>query len=79
MSTLYVRNFPDDLHSKVRTLAAQRKRSLGAEVIVLVEEGIKNEATRERRLQALDGIGRSRESLPRSSNSLELLREDRNR
>lgn len=79
MSTLYVRNFPDDLHSKVRTLAAQRKRSLGAEVIVLVEEGIKNEDIWERRAQALESIARRRRSSPKSSNSLELLREDRDR
>lgn len=79
MPTLYVRNLPDDLHKRIRSRAARKRRSLGAEVIVLLEEGLKTEDNRERGLQALERIAERRRSMPRSSDSLELLREDRAR
>jgi len=79
MSTLYVRNFPDELYRKVRERAARDRRSIGGEVIVLLEEALKTEDDRDRRLRALEDIARRREALPKSSDSLELLREDRNR
>lgn len=79
MSTLYVRNLPDDLDKRIRSRAARERRSLGAEVIVLLEEALESEAIRERRSQALEDIARTRRSMPKSSDSLDLLREDRNR
>jgi len=79
MSTLYVRDFPDELHRKVRKQAARKHHSMGAEVIVLVEQALEHQSAQERRLKALEDIGKSRESLPRSSDSLDLLREDRDR
>jgi len=79
MSTLYVRDFPEELHRKVRKQAARKRRSMGAEVIVLLEEALDNEAARERSARILEDIARSRESLPKSSDSLQLLREDRDR
>lgn len=81
MATLYVRNFPDDLYQKLRTLAAENHRSLSAQVIVLIEEGLSREHLRERRLQALKNISELRATLEPSSgpDSLELLREDRDR
>ncbi|MCX6377331.1 MAG: hypothetical protein NTU88_15070 [Armatimonadetes bacterium] len=79
MPTLYVRDCPDDLHRKLRARAARERRSLGAEVIVLLEEALEHEAIRERRSQALENIARRRRSMPKSSDSLDLLREDRNR
>lgn len=79
MPTLYVRDLPDDLHKRLRARAAREQRTLGAEVIVLLEESLKNEAIWERRSQALENIARRRRSSPRSSNSLELLREGRDR
>jgi plasmid stability protein len=79
MPTLYVRNLPDDLDKRIRSRAARERRSLGAEVIVLLEEALENEAIRERRSQALENIARRRRSMPKSSDSLALLREDRNR
>jgi len=79
MPTLYVRNLPDDLHKRIRSRAARKRRSLGAEVIVLLEGALKTEDDRERRLQALERIAERRRAMPKSSDSLDLLREDRNR
>ena len=80
--TLYVRDFPDDLHRKVKRLAARRHRSLGAEVIVLLDEALKNEELMDRRIQALNRIEERRRSyVPtgKEVDSLILLREDRDR
>ena len=82
MPTLYVRNFPDDLHRKIRDLAAQKQRSVGAEVIVLVEQGIKQESLIRSRSEVLGNIAkrrRSYQSPPGAADSLTLLREDRER
>jgi plasmid stability protein len=79
MPTLYVRNFPDELYRKVRERAARNRRSIGGEVIVLLEQALKTEDDRDRRLRALEDIARRHEGLPQSSDSLDLLREDRNR
>lgn len=79
MPTLYVRNVPDDLHRRVRRRATRKHRSMGTEVIELLEEALKSDDIREQRARVLRDIARSRESLPKSSNSLQLLREDRDR
>jgi plasmid stability protein len=81
MATLYVRNVPDDLYQKLRTLAAQNHRSLSAQVIVLIEEALKREELRERRLQALEDIARLRATIKPSAgpDSLDDIREDRAR
>lgn len=81
MSTLYVRDFPDDLHEKVRARAARERRSISAEVTKIIEEALEHDGLREQRLQALKNISRLRATLKPSTepDSLELLREDRNR
>jgi len=82
MPTLYVRDFPEDLHRKVRSLADKRRRSVSAEVIVLIDEAIKFEAIHEERAEALDRIANRRRSYtgpPHTTDSLTLLREDRSR
>jgi len=82
MPTLYVRNFPEELRRKIQKLAARRHRSMGAEVIVLVEQSLEQEAVRERRSEALKNIAERRKSYiapPESTDSLTMLREDRDR
>lgn len=81
MPTLYVRDMPEDLHREIRSRAVRERRSMSAEAIKLIEEGLKRDGLRERRLQALDNIARLRATIKPSSgpDSLELLRQDRNR
>ena len=82
MPTLYVRDFPVELHEKVKKLAKQSHRSVGAEITLLVEEALKAEAIKERSLEALKRIEARRMSYVTTGNevdSLLLLREDRAR
>jgi len=82
MPTLYVRNFPEDLYRKVRSLAAKRRRSMAAEVVVLVENALEGEAIRERRSETLRNIVERRKTQKPAAgdaDSLTLLREDRSR
>ena len=79
MAEIRICDFPEELYRKIRDRAARNHRSLDAEVIALIEEGLERDALWERRSQALERIARRRASSPKSSNSLELLREDRDR
>lgn len=81
MPTLYVRDFPDELHRKLRERAEREHRSIGAEVTKIVEAALESEGLRERRLKALRNIARRAEALEPStgSSSLEDIREDRGR
>jgi hypothetical protein len=40
MATLYVENVPDDLYEALRSLAKARRRSIAAQVLVLLEENV---------------------------------------
>lgn len=82
MTTLYVRNFPEELHDKLKKLAKKSHRSIGAEITLLVEEALKAEALKARSLEALDRIRERRRSYVvtgKETDSLTLLREDRDR
>lgn len=82
MAILHVRNFPDNLHQAIQTLASQEQRSLGAEVTVLLEKALAHEELCSRRTNALENITKRRRSfkLPKNAaDSLALLREDRAR
>jgi len=82
MPTLYVRNFPAKVYDRIRDLAARKHRSMSAEVITLIEQGIAHDMLQERRSEALANIARRRTSYtapPGSIDSLTLLREDRER
>jgi len=82
MATLYVRNFPDDLRKRVRDSAAKRRRSVGAEVVVLIDQALEDEETRAKRLEALARIDERRRRNPQPEgaiDTLSLLREDRER
>lgn len=82
MHTLYVRNLPDDLYTKLRKLAAARRRSMSAEVVNLIEQALRREEEIQQRSRALDRIAERRAKYDTSSetvDSLTLLREDRDR
>lgn len=40
MPTLTVRNIPQDLYDRIRKRAAERRRSISAEVVTLIEEAL---------------------------------------
>jgi plasmid stability protein len=83
MATLQVRNVPDDLYRRLQELASEERRSLGAEVIVLLESAVRaGQAAREPVADILARLKARRNAikLPRNwPGSLELLREDRAR
>jgi plasmid stability protein len=82
MPTLYVRDFPKELHDKVKALATGHRRSVSAEVTALVEQAVEAEAARKGRLEALDRIIERSEGYvlpPGAADSVTLLREDRER
>ncbi len=82
MSTLYVRDFPDELYLKVKDRAQRRRRSLSAEVVTIIDQTIKRDAAREASLEALERITERRRSYappPDAIDSLTMLREDRAR
>lgn len=72
---------PEDLHREIRSRAMRERRSMSAEAIKLIEEGLKRDELRERRLQALENIARLRATIKPSAgpDSLEDIREGRNR
>jgi plasmid stability protein len=82
MAILHVRNVPEKLYRRIQKLAEEENRSLTAEVIQLLHQGLR---AREARRGAAAVIERIRQraqkiELPRDwRDSAELLREDRNR
>jgi len=82
MATLHVRNVSDDLYQTIQVLASREQRSLGAEVVVLLERAVDEEALRAQRMELLERIAsrRRRFRQPEGAvDSLTLLREDRAR
>ncbi len=82
MATLHVRNVPDQLYKRISKLAEEENRSVTAEVIRLLNQGVR---AREARRDAADVIDRIRRraqkvELPRGwTDSADLVREDRRR
>lgn len=82
MAILHVRNVPEKLYKRIQKLAEEENRSVTAEVIQLLNQGLQ---AREARRGAMAVIERIRQraqkiELPRGwKDSAELLREDRGR
>ena len=82
MATLHVRNVPEKLYKRIQKLAEEENRSVTAEVIQLLSQGLQ---AREARRGAAEVIERIRQraqkiELPRGwKDSAELIREDRSR
>ena len=80
MPILHVRNVPDDLYRRLKARAAHRKRSLSAEVTILLEKALQSSYADQ--VDLLDTIRRRRFFRPAAANapdSLSLLREERAR
>jgi len=83
MATLYVENVPDELYKALRKRARQRRRSIAAEIITLLEENYPTEAELQARAEWIDRLERLRRKKPRARGPFpsteEMLREDRSR
>jgi plasmid stability protein len=58
MATLHVRNVPDELYERLKSLAEEDHRSLSAEVIDLLQEAAAAGSRRSRTLAALAALHR---------------------
>jgi len=79
MATLHVRNVPDDLYERLRLRAAAEHRSLSAEVIGLLESGLRTGDRGARMDEALARLRALRERIGPSpeGTAAELVREAR--
>lgn len=58
MATLHVRNVPDELYDRLKSLADEDHRSLSSEVIDLLQEAVTAAARRRKTLTALAALHR---------------------
>jgi len=80
MNTLHVRSVPDNIYKRLQRLAQKRNRSLSAQVVVMLIQGLDEEERQGEQAKILSSIRRRRFSPPEHSpSSTELLREDRGR
>ena len=83
MATLYVENIPDDLYQALRDRARQRRNSIAAEVLALLEENIPTAKELRARREFVRRLKRIRSQAPALRGpfppSEEMLREDRRR
>lgn len=83
MPTLYVENVPADLYEALRGRARERRRSIAAEVLALLEENFptRKELKARQQLLRMAQRMRSRKAPPKGivEPSEELMRADRNR
>jgi plasmid stability protein len=56
MATLYVENIPDELYEALRQQARQRRKSIAAEVLRLIEENIPTPAEMSRRQEFFERV-----------------------
>jgi len=80
MKRLHVRSVPDELCDRLRTLAQAEQRSLSAQVILLLDKAIEDEARLKEQTQIWAEIRRRRFTPPSTAPDIvEMLREDRER
>ena len=83
MPTLYVENVPPDLYEALRMRASERRKSISAEVIALLEENVPTAKELANRRELLNQARRIRARRPRAPgpfpSSEAMQREDRRR
>lgn len=83
MATLYVENVPDDLYEALRKRARERRKSIAAEVVSLLQDNIPTPDELQARRLFVDQLRELRVKSPRSgkktSSSEVMLRRDRSR
>lgn len=79
MPTLQIRDFPEELHDKLKQLAKEDNRSISQKALLLLQDAIAHEEklnTRERVLKRLEKYNRNLDHLP---DPVQMVREDRDR
>jgi antitoxin FitA len=80
MQTLHVRSVPEELYNRLRALAQAKQRSLSAQVILLLDRALEDEAQHQDQAQILAELRRRRFTpSPAALDSIEMLHEDRER
>lgn len=82
MATLHVRNVPEKLYKRIQKLAQEENRSITAEVIQLLSQGLSARESRRGTAAVIERIRKRAQKidLPRGwTDSAELIREDRRR
>ena len=82
MPTLYVRNVPEKLYKRIQKLAQEENRSVTAEVIQLLSQGLQARESRQGAAALIERIRRRAQKrvLPRGwVDAVELIRADRSR
>lgn len=83
MPTLYVENVPEELYEALRKRARSQRRSIAAEVLLLLEHFVPTEQELRRRQQFTRKLKRFRDAATRSQGGFataeELIRQDRSR
>jgi plasmid stability protein len=83
MATLYVENIPDKLYEALRNRAKAHRRSIAAEVLVLLEENVPTADELKSRHEWVRKIARLRNRPTKSAGPFpsaeEMIREDRER
>lgn len=82
MAILHVRNVPEKLYKRIQKLAQEENRSVTAEVIQLLNQGLQAREARQGAAAVIERIRQRTQKieLPRGwKDSAELLREDRSR
>lgn len=80
MPELHLDNVPEELYRRIESLARQRRESPAAEALNLLEKAVRSEEEGEKVRAMLAEIRRTRYPLsPGTPDSVEMLREDRDR
>ena len=83
MPTLYVENVPHELYEALRKRARERRKSIAAEVLELLEESVPTASELARRREFVERARKLRAKRPQSSSPFptteEMQREDRRR
>ncbi|HYL64295.1 MAG TPA: hypothetical protein VE077_16905 [Candidatus Methylomirabilis sp.] len=83
MPTLYVENVPRDLYEAIRKSAKSQRRSIAAEILVLLAKSFPTQKELKRRREWVQKLRSLDASIPPLSgdgpSSVEMIREDRSR
>jgi hypothetical protein len=79
VANLTIKDVPPSVHDDLRQLARTQGKSLNAYILSVLEDDVAERARRRRMREAREEFERFLATLPRMSDSAELIREDRDR